>query len=109
MSIGSYDHVIDQKFEKELRFNVERSNVGDRLKRVLAKFQANRSHPQRVNRPSKFAKISKNISSKNETSGIVRNVFWQSLRLIGAKFDVKVCSRWFGPPFHLLQAVVDGT
>ena len=38
---------------------VERPNVGDRLKCVLAKFQVNRSHPRGVNGPSKFGKISK--------------------------------------------------
>ena len=37
---------------------VERPNVGDRLKRVLAKFQVNRSHPQGVNGRSEISKKS---------------------------------------------------
>ena len=40
--------------EKKM-FGVEKSNVGDGLKRVLAKFEANRSHPRGVNSRSKFA------------------------------------------------------
>ena len=35
---------------------VERPNVGDRLKRVLAKFQVNRSHPRGVDGRSKILK-----------------------------------------------------
>ena len=43
MIIWSYDHVIDEKIVLKNCFSVERSNVGDRLKRVLAKFEADRS------------------------------------------------------------------
>ena len=61
MTIRSYGHMIDQKSENLLGFKVERWNVGDRLKRVLAKFQANRSYPQGVNGRSKIAKKSQKI------------------------------------------------
>ena len=37
---------------------IETSNVGNRLKRVLAKFRADRSHPRGVNGRSKFRKNS---------------------------------------------------
>ena len=36
--------------------DVEKWNVGNRLKRVLAKFEADRSHPRGVNGRSKFCK-----------------------------------------------------
>ena len=35
-------------------WDVDKSNVGNRLKRVLPKFRADRSHPSRVNGRSKF-------------------------------------------------------
>ena len=60
--IWSYDPMIiwsSKNPKQKLGFRVKRWNVGDRLKRVLAKFHADRSHPRRVNRPSKFAKNSK--------------------------------------------------
>ena len=40
---------------------VEKLNVGDRLKRVSPKFEAERSHPQGVNGRSKFYKMSAEI------------------------------------------------
>ena len=46
-------------FEKNLTkqfFDVEKWNVGNHLKRVLAKFRANQSHPRGVNGRSKFQK-----------------------------------------------------
>ena len=48
MIIWPYDHIImwSSNNQKTLGFRVERWNVGDRLKRVFAKFQANRSHPR---------------------------------------------------------------
>ena len=49
-------------------FGVEKSNVGDHLKRVFPKFEADRSHPRGVNGRSKFRK--KKVASKNEMSGI---------------------------------------
>ena len=43
-----------KKNKNNLGCMVERPNVGDRLKRVLAKFQVNRSHPRGVNGRSKI-------------------------------------------------------
>ena len=45
---------FDQNLSPNFFFGVEKWNVGNRLKRVLAKFQANRSHPRGVNGWSKF-------------------------------------------------------
>ena len=45
-----------EKSDFLLVFDVKKSNVGDYPKRVLAKFQANQSHPRGVNGRSKFAK-----------------------------------------------------
>ena len=42
-------------------FGVKKSNVGGHLKRVLAKFEAKRSHPQGVNGQSKISKTSQNF------------------------------------------------
>ena len=42
-----------RKFHQKTFLAVEKSNVGNRLKRVLAKFRANRSHPRGVNGPTK--------------------------------------------------------
>ena len=78
---------FQQKSKKISVFDVETWNVGKHLKRVLAKFQANPSHPQGVNGRSKFAKIfeiSIFSASKNEMSGIVWNAFWPSFRPIRA-------------------------
>ena len=69
MVIWSYHHIIDQTSKIFLGFRVEKWNVGDHLKRVLAKFQANRRHPRGVNGPSKFAKISQNIRRKMKCRG----------------------------------------
>ena len=53
--------MIDQKSETFLVYKVKRWNVGDRLKRVLAKFQANPSYPRGVNGRSKISKNSQNF------------------------------------------------
>ena len=50
-------HFWSENFIKNLLLAVEKSNVGNRLKRVLAKFRANRSHPRGLNGRSKFRKI----------------------------------------------------
>ena len=42
-------HLWSENFIKKNFFGVEKSNVGNRPKRVLAKFRADRSHPRRVN------------------------------------------------------------
>ena len=42
-----------RKFHQKKFWGVEKSNVGNRLKRVLAKFRADRSHPRGVNGRSK--------------------------------------------------------
>ena len=41
---------------------VEKSNVGNRLKRVLAKFRADRSHPRGVNGRSNFSRFERRTS-----------------------------------------------
>ena len=51
---------FQQKSKKILVFDVETWNVGKHLKRVLAKFQANPSHPRGVNGRSKISKSSQN-------------------------------------------------
>ena len=38
----------------EFVFDVEKANVGDHLKRIFPKFEAERSHPRGVNGRSKF-------------------------------------------------------
>ena len=43
-----------RKFHPKFVVGVEKSNVGNRLKRVLAKFEANQSYPRGVNGRSKF-------------------------------------------------------
>ena len=48
----NFFHVKKTSPPKKLR--VEKSNVGNHLKRTLAKFQAKRSHPRGVNGPRKF-------------------------------------------------------
>ena len=77
---------FQQKSKKISVFDVETWNVGKHLKRVLAKFQANPSHPQGVNGRSKFAKNFEIFftASKNETLRIVWNAFSQSFTPIGA-------------------------
>ena len=70
--------------------NFEKWNVGDRLKRVFPKFEAERSHPRGVNGRSKFCKKKKQLmssASKHEMSGIVWNASSQSLRPNGAMFE----------------------
>ena len=67
--IWSYDHMmawsyhmiiwsyVRPKIQKQIGFRVERWNVGDRLKRILTKFHADRSYRRGVKDRSKFAKI----------------------------------------------------
>ena len=50
-------HFLLRKFHQANFLGVEKSNVGNRLKRVLAKFRADRSHPRGVNGRSKFRDI----------------------------------------------------
>ena len=50
-----------RKFSPIFFFDVEKWNVGNRLKRVFPKFEAERSHPRGVNGRSKFYKISAEI------------------------------------------------
>ena len=45
---------FDLKISPKSFLGVEKWNVGDRLKRVLAKFEADRSHPRGVNGRSKI-------------------------------------------------------
>ena len=59
---------------------VEKSNVRNRLKRVLAKFRANRSHPRGVNGCSKFSRFERRTSRLNaeRTSRFERRMSVQS-------------------------------
>ena len=50
-----------RKFSSKNIFGVEKWNVGNRLKRVFPKFEAERSHPRGVNGRSKFYKNSAEI------------------------------------------------
>ena len=50
--------MVDQKPGKNLGCMAEKRNVGDRLKRFLAKFQANPSSPLGVNGRSQISKNS---------------------------------------------------
>ena len=52
---------VCKNFETNSVFGVEKWNVGNRLKRVLAKFEPDRSHVWGVNGRSKFAKIIRNL------------------------------------------------
>ena len=56
-----FDGNFYRKFSPNFVFDVEKWNVGNRLKRVFPKFEAERSHPQGVNGRSKFYKISAEI------------------------------------------------
>ena len=61
-----------QIFLPKLFFDVERWNVGDRLKRVFPKFEAERSHPRGGNgrsKSSKFLASSKKIARKRKNRG----------------------------------------
>ena len=53
--------IFIKKFCQKNVFGVEKWNVGNRLKRVFPKFEAERSHPRGVNGRSKFYKISAEI------------------------------------------------
>ena len=59
MCPGQNKMIVTEKSENFSVFDVKKWKFGDHLKRVLAKFQVNRSHPRGVNGPSKFGKISK--------------------------------------------------
>ena len=72
-----------QKICWKFFWGVEKWNIGDRLKRVFPKFEAERSRPRGVNGCSKFCKnsiICMCSASKNETSGIIWNAFSQNFR-----------------------------
>ena len=59
-------------FAKKKFFGVEKSNVGNRLKRVFPKFESDRSHPRGVNGRSKFSKLfasSKKIACQRKNRG----------------------------------------
>ena len=56
-----FDENFYRKFSPIFFFDVEKWNVGNRLKRVFPKFEAERSHPRGVNGRSKFYKISAEI------------------------------------------------
>ena len=61
---------LDAEIFGELKkIDVEKLNVGNRLKRVFPKFEPDRSHPRGVNGRSKFRQNF--FWSKNEMSGIV--------------------------------------
>ena len=70
-------------------FGVGKWNVGNHLKRVFPKFEAERSHPRGVNGRSKFAKIFRFFVRPFTTRGWLR-----SARNFG-----KTRFRWF-PTFH---------
>ena len=53
-----------EKFIKNV-FGRRKSNVGNRLKRVLAKFLADRSHPRGVNGRSKLSRFERRTSRLN--------------------------------------------
>ena len=57
MAIWSYGHAIGETLEKNC-VSVDRWIVGDHLKLILPKVQANRSFPRRVHGRSKFSKNS---------------------------------------------------
>ena len=48
---------FNKNFRQNFLFGVEKWNVGNRLKRISPKFEADRSHPRGVNGRSKFWKI----------------------------------------------------
>ena len=70
-----------RKFHPNFFVGVKKWNVGDRLKRVLAKFEANRSYPRGVNGRSKFRKLPAiilvNIFDGKNISGSVGGSFRQ--------------------------------
>ena len=51
---GVLEHVFRQNILPKTTFGVEKANVGDHLKRVFPKFEAEWSHPRVVNDRSKF-------------------------------------------------------
>ena len=56
-------HVSDsENFRRNFFFGVETSKVANRLKRVLTKFEADRSHVRGVNERSKFDVASANVT-----------------------------------------------
>ena len=58
-TLFSYHGVFaDEQICRKVLFDVEKSNVGNHLKRVFPKFEAERSHPRGVNSRSKFFKNS---------------------------------------------------
>ena len=57
----NFDENFIETFRQFLFFDVEKWNVGNRLKRVFPKFEAERSHARGVNGRSKFYKISAEI------------------------------------------------
>ena len=56
-----FTKIFIKKFCQKKVFGVEKWNVGNRLKRVFPKFEAERSHPRGVNGRSKFYKNSAEI------------------------------------------------
>ena len=57
LTLDLHGDFLLRKFHPKFFVGVKKWNVGDRLKRVLAKFEANRSYPRGVNGRSKFCKI----------------------------------------------------
>ena len=81
------DAIFYPKFLPKFLFGVEKWDVGDHLKYVFPKFEAERSHPRGVSSCSKFCKkilVGAFWASKNEMSGIVWSMFSQSLKPNGA-------------------------
>ena len=76
--------IFIKTFRQKNFFGVEKWNVGNRLKRIFPKFEAERSHIRGVNGHSKFGIFFWFSASKNEMSGIVWNAFWPSFAPIGA-------------------------
>ena len=61
LTLHLHGDVLLRKFHPNFFVGVKKWNVGDRLKRVLAKFEAKRSHPWGVNGCSKFARKLKKL------------------------------------------------
>ena len=54
LTLHLHEDFLLRKFQPNFFVGVKKWNVGDRLKRVLAKFEANRSYPRGANGRSKF-------------------------------------------------------
>ena len=66
-------------------FRRQKRNIGNHLKRVFPKFEAERSHPRGVNGRSKFRRQNFDVEKCNV--GNPKRVLWQSLAGFRALFE----------------------